>query len=278
MDSLFEKFNRYAKTGTPAEKRLARYYLEHPEDVSFETAAAVADRLDLSPMTVGRFLRGAEIDTSLAPQARSLPLPPEPVAAIPGIGEPQREFGHMPDQAELIQQIGALCGRPAWRGMIEEMNRAEEVHIAAGGVSRPLAALFAWRLSEVRSGIRLLEGTDGIFMELLGSNRNSSLLILLDDRTAQPRFDRLCRAARKAGHRVLYLTYAERTDLSALADLIIQLPAAQRGTGLDPLATTALIELAVHAIAGARGAEASERAHRMAELRNYFSRPEDGHA
>lgn len=57
MEDFVQKLRQYAKTGTPAERRIAKYFTEHLNDLPFETAASVADRLDLSPMTVGRFLR-----------------------------------------------------------------------------------------------------------------------------------------------------------------------------------------------------------------------------
>lgn len=278
MDSLFEKFNRYMKSGTPAEKRLARYYLEHPEDISFETAAAVADRLDLSPMTVGRFLRGAGIDAHAPAPPRLVPPTVETPTSIPGVGEPQRSFSHGPDQADVVQQVGALCQLPAWRAMVEEMARAQEVHIVAACASRPLAALFAWRLSEIRAGVHHLDGSDGIYMELLGNARHGGLLVTLDGPSDVSGLDRLRAVARKAGHRLLSLTYTERKDLAGLGDIVVRLPAAHRGTGLDPLATTALIELVVQAVADLRGAEAQERARRMIELRSYFARTEDGAA
>lgn len=264
------------KTGTPAEKRLARYYKEHPEDISFETAASVADRLDLSPMTVGRFLRGTGIDAHALPPVRLPVTHPEASISLSGVGEPQRDFDHLRDQADLVRQVGSLRSQPAWQTLVDDLSRAADIHIVAGGASRPLAALFAWRLSEIRSGIHHLDGRDGVFMEILGSRRNDSLLVALDDRSGQPVLDRLCRAARKAGHRVVCLTYCDRPELSEMTDLVVQLPAAQRGTGMDPLGMAALVELVVNAVAAIRGAEASERAGRMAELQAYFALRDDG--
>lgn len=273
-----EKFNRYSKAGTPAEKRLARYYLEHPEDLSFETAATVADRLDLSPMTVGRFLRGTGIDSHAPPSRRGTALSAELGPSMTVAKEPARSFDHSPSQAELIQQVGALRHMPAWRHMVEEIIRADDIYLTAGRASCPLAALFAWRLAELRPGIRHVDGSDGVYLDVLAGNRGQGLVIALDGSTVQPGLDRLCRAARRAGHRVLAITYAERTDLAGVADLVLQLPAGQRGASLDPLAVTAMIELLATSVTAARTEETTARARQIAELQTYFTRAEDGAA
>lgn len=273
-----EKFNRYSKAGTPAEKRLARYYLEHPEDLSFETAATVADRLDLSPMTVGRFLRGTGIDSHAPPSRRGTALSAELGPSMTVAKEPARSFDHSPSQAELIQQVGALRHMPAWRHMVEEIIRADDIYLTAGRASCPLAALFAWRLAELRPGIRHVDGSDGVYLDVLAGNRSQGLVIALDSSTAQPGLDRLCRAARRAGHRVLAITYAERADLVGVADLVLQLPAGQRGASLDPLAVTAMIELLATSVTAARTEETTARARQIAELQTYFTRAEDGAA
>lgn len=276
LDSLLEKFNRYTKTGTPAEKRLARYYLEHPEDLSFETAATVADRLDLSPMTVGRFLRGTGIDSHALPSRRSRSMTLDMAPAVTVVKEPVRSFDHSPSQTDVIQQVGAIRHMPAWRHMVEDISRTEDIYITAGGVGCPLAALFAWRLSEIRAGIRHVDGSDGVYLDILAGNRGNALVIALDSRAAHATLERLCSAARRAGHRVLCITAFERSDLGGMADLVVQLPASQRGDRLDPLAMTAMIELLANAVTAIRMDETSARARRIAELHAYFMRVEDG--
>jgi len=57
LEDLSQKLRQYIKIGTPAERRIAKYFSEHLNELPFETASSVADRLELSPMTVGRFLR-----------------------------------------------------------------------------------------------------------------------------------------------------------------------------------------------------------------------------
>ena len=57
MEKLLIDLSRLMKSGTPAERRIAKYLMEHMNELPFETAATLAEKLGLSPMTVGRFLR-----------------------------------------------------------------------------------------------------------------------------------------------------------------------------------------------------------------------------
>jgi len=45
------------KNYTSSEQKLATFFLNHLSDVPFETAASIAKRIDVSPMTVGRFIK-----------------------------------------------------------------------------------------------------------------------------------------------------------------------------------------------------------------------------
>ena len=45
------------KQYTASEQKLATFFLQHLQDLPFETAASIAKRLSMSPMTVGRFIK-----------------------------------------------------------------------------------------------------------------------------------------------------------------------------------------------------------------------------
>ena len=57
-DKTQKEILRIARSGSPSEKRIAKYLSLNASELTGETAATLAERLKLSPMTVGRFLRG----------------------------------------------------------------------------------------------------------------------------------------------------------------------------------------------------------------------------
>lgn len=265
------------KTGTPAEKRLARYFLEHPSDISFETAASVADRLDLSPMTVGRFLRSMQIET-VAVQGiqRSLGVTnAEPILpqrhANSGLAEQGAEFHHLRDHLESLQHVQSLVSQPIWRNVVELLSRPAEVFFTSHGTMQPIAAYFSLRLAEIRAGVRHLSGGDGTYLDLLGTRRDDCLLVVLDDPLSSQRLKRLCRTARDEGHQVMLFSAAQAPDFESIVDLAVPGPKIKRSGGMDAVALTALIELAVSAVSAAKGPFATERSGRAQELHRLFS-------
>jgi DNA-binding MurR/RpiR family transcriptional regulator len=275
LNTLFEKFNNSLKTGTPAEKRLARYYLEHPGDISYETAASVADKLDLSPMTVGRFLRAMEIDPfAPSPGLRNGTMVRAMERPLSGPGfsdQPQREMAPARDHLDALRQVQNFAVEPHWRTAVDQLARASEVYITSLGQMLPMAVYFASRLSVSRDGVRHMSGGDGPYLELLANRRPNCLLVIVDDRQSSGRLQRLAIAARQAGHRVLLITHSQVADMDRICDHLVRGPM-QAATGcLDPVALAAMIEVAVAGVSAAQGPFAAERAGRIAELQRYFS-------
>lgn len=277
MDTLFDKFNTSLKSGTPAEKRLARYYIEHPGDISYETAATVADKLDLSPMTVGRFLRSMNIDPYAQPQAVNhgdLLKTMNKQEQTPGFAENgQGDVAPPRDHMDALRQVQVLAAALPWRLAVDALTRASEVYVTSFGQMVPMAVYLASRLAVVRDGIRYMGGEDGTYLELLANRRPNCLLVIVDDRQATARLQRLAIAARNGGHRVLLLTHASPPEPELICDYLVQGPM-QAATGcLDPVALTAMIEFAVSAVSAAQGPFAAERAGRIAELQKFFNEP-----
>lgn len=269
VETLSDKFNQSLKSGTPAEKRLARYYLDHPGDISFEMAANVADRLDLSPMTVGRYLRALDIDSYRMPppvRPAGAMQPIESSLAIPGFSEPAREFHALREQMDALHQIQALAVEPVWQDALDAFSRQGELYCTSLGSMLPFSQWLAARLHEVREGVRHMSQQDGSCLDLLGSVRRDSLLVIIDEHPANSVLKRVARLAKANGCQIMAITHAPRDWNAEEADIVLPAPShAQRG-GLEPVGLMALIELAAKAVSGTRGPFAAERAARVAEL------------
>lgn len=278
MDTLTEKFNISLKSGTPAEKRLARYYMDHPGDISYETAASVADKLDLSPMTVGRFLRAMNIDPLAQPNVIRHPAmirSPELSEVVAGFAEPHERGPVIParDHMDALRQVQSTTSGTSWRLAAEALARASEVYVTSLGQMLPMAVYLASRLAVARDGVRYMGGEDGTYLELLGNRRPNCLLVVVDEHQSACRLRRLLLATRHAGHRVLLLTHSPAAELEHICDHVVVGPM-QAATGcLDPVALTAMIETAVASVSAAQGPFAAERAGRIAELQRFFSEP-----
>jgi DNA-binding MurR/RpiR family transcriptional regulator len=249
VEDFVHKLRQYAKSGTPAERRIAKYFTEHLNDLPFETAASVADRLDLSPMTVGRFLRalGYQGLDSVKFQIRE-------TSAVSAT-QMQASMNEL--------QTDAAEGKPLAVAMI---GSAREIFVATHAALSGFAAHFCQQLTQARDGVHALNGTGSRFAELFARlNGNEALVIIIDSR----RFGKarlLARTARRYGYKVILITAQSTNWMPDQANLMLPLPAPRAGDtdNLPPL--MALLDCLSTAAVAAAGEEASLRTRRMAEF------------
>ncbi len=274
MEDFVHKLRQYAKTGTPAERRIAKYFAEHLNDLPFETAASVADRLDLSPMTVGRFLRalGYQGLDSIKIEIRDTPAI-SPSEMQTSMSELQADVSSgkplallVSEQIRALHHIYHLTGQAQWAEAVSMISGAREVFIATHARLFGFAAHFAQRLTRARDGVRALDGTGSRFAELFARlNGNDAVLVVIDGR----RFGKarlLARTARRYGYRVILVTTQGSNWLPDQANVVLTLPHARNedDENLPPL--MALLDCLSAAVIDVAGEEAGARERRMAEF------------
>lgn len=278
LEDLTQKLREYIKVGTPAERRIAKYFSEHMNELPFETASSVADRLELSPMTVGRFLRSlgyhgldgikVHLKENVAPVTLQLPSVLEQLQKDAGESRPLA--AQIVEQVEMLQHIYNLAGQPQWRDAVANILSARNVYIAADPSLAALGRHFYERLTMARDHVLFLDGANGSYVELLGPGSEESLLVIIDS----PRFVAsrlLARSARRAGHKVLLATGQFTEWAHEFANITLSLPP-QRANGRDCLASMmSLLELIAMAVAQAAGETAENRMRRIEELQATFA-------
>ncbi|MDQ0558994.1 DNA-binding MurR/RpiR family transcriptional regulator [Rhizobium mesoamericanum] len=274
MEDFVQKLRQYAKSGTPAERRIAKYFSEHLNDLPFETAASVADRLDLSPMTVGRFLRSlgyqgldsvkVHIRETTAISPTQLQASLTELQTDASAGKPLAVL--VSEQIQALHHIYHLTGQPQWNEAVSMISAAREVFVATHARLFGFAAHFAQRLTHARDGVHPIDGTASRFAELFARlDGNGALLIVIDS----PRFSKarlLARTARRYGYKVILITSQDANWIPEQANLALALPPV-RSDGDDNLPPLmAMLDCLSEAVITAAGDEASARARRMAEF------------
>ncbi len=274
MEDFVHKLRHYAKSGTPAERRIAKYFTEHLNDLPFETAASVADRLDLSPMTVGRFLRAlgyqgldsvkVQIRETSSISATQLQASMTELQTDASDGKTLAML--VSEQIQALHHIYHLTGQPQWNDAIAAINVAREVFVASHAGLSGFAAHFCQRLTQARDGVCALDGTGSRFAELFARlNGNDALLVVIDSqRFGKARL--LARTARRYGYKVLVITAQSTNWMPDQTNLILPLPPCRPDEGdcLPPL--MALLDCLSEAVVAAAGQEATARKRRMAEF------------
>jgi DNA-binding MurR/RpiR family transcriptional regulator len=169
---------------TTSERKIANYLLHNIRDLPFETAASLSKRVNVSPMTVGRFLR---------------------TLGYEGLGELKEEFRgdgtwqHFykpPDQAtdgetiatHLLAETRALAGvheivrTKEWKSVIRQLVAADRVSVASFQHSSFLGLGLANLLQQVRPRVAFHDGADSACVDMLLDSTKKSCVVLVDQR------------------------------------------------------------------------------------------------
>ncbi|SEK67695.1 transcriptional regulator, RpiR family [Roseovarius nanhaiticus] len=186
--SLQERLREMYPTLTRAEKSVANYMLTYFDRLGFETAASIAENVGVSQMTVGRFLRTIgynglpELKSDLLSQMEAPPLMvSDRLNRIRAEGTDDIWHNFDKDVAAL-QSAYSLRGTPAWKSAIRAISTAQKLHVAGFQTIAGIASGFATRLSYLRADVRIEDGRDGIFGDILGDQASTHCVVLFEMR------------------------------------------------------------------------------------------------
>lgn len=272
MEDIREKLARFAKSGTPAERRIARYFYEHLQDLNRETAASIADQLALSPMTVGRFLRalGFERPEAVRESARELPA----VANAVSISEKLPNGGPMAEllaiHVDALRTIHDMTSEYRWGEAVGMLCEADVVFVASFHDSSGVARHFSDQLSTAREQVHYLDGQDGTYQQLLTRDADNFMVVIIDCHRLATKSRTLARAARTIGHRVLFISDQDCNWAQENSDVSLLLPQEQQSALHSAVALAALLDFLMVSVMEAGGEKAKARAQQIIELQDLF--------
>ncbi|MDK4722695.1 MULTISPECIES: MurR/RpiR family transcriptional regulator [unclassified Rhizobium] len=278
MEDLSQKLRQYIKIGTPAERRIAKYFSEHLNELPFETASSVADRLELSPMTVGRFLRSLGYHGLDGIKVHLKENAPTLTSQLPNILEQlQRDASEgrplaaqIAEQVEMLQHIYNLAGQPQWQEATTTILSSDNVFVAAHPSLAGIGRHFSDRLAFARDQVLFLDGANGSYIELFGERSKDGLLVIIDS----PRFVSsrlLARSARRSGCKVLLVTGQFTEWAHEFANVTLSLPPQRANSRENLTAMMSLLEYLAVAVIQAAGETAETRTRRIEELQGMFA-------
>lgn len=173
-----------------SEQSVATHLAAHPEQLPFETAATLAQRLGVSAMTVGRTLKAlgyrglgqlrAEMRFEV-PDASAPWLRRGTSRAQPTLKDGDRTRA-LRAELEAVEAVHALSEKPAWREAVAAIAKARQVFVAGFQSERGLALSFADQLAYVRPGVRYLSVENRGFADLRTEADERSCIVLVDAR------------------------------------------------------------------------------------------------
>ncbi|QEN90724.1 MurR/RpiR family transcriptional regulator [Labrys sp. KNU-23] len=261
-----------------SDKLIANYLERNIADLPFETAKSIAERLELSPMTVGRFLRRMGFD-GLDQLKRELRRgSSNPAWQVKGPVDRLREdisggkllAGLIQQQIDNLGQIYGLTTSAEWQQTIEALVGASEVYVAAYQNVRGIAQYFASQLSYTRPRVQFVDGLNGTYAELLDGSVSGRLLFLHDVRRFASKARPLAIEARRAGVKVVLITDEFCPWGAEVSDICLVVPGSH-GPLWDGAATiTAVLDLMLSNVIVVLGDEVSERVEQLTRLQDIF--------
>ncbi len=264
MAGIEEVIRRDLKTCTPAEQKLANFFLNHLRELPFETAASIGRRLEVSPMTVGRYIRKlgyARLD-DIKQELRAAGW-----RAAPATGE---TFASDPLKAKIksLTDVYQIPHSPEWPRIVARLAHASEVHVASFEVGRYIGLGFATFLQSLRPRVHFAETADGSFADILLDPAPGMCLVLIDARRYAKNFRLLAEEAAARGVRTIILTDVYCHWARAVTDDVLMIETEFGVRSLSMLQL--LMELLLSAVAAElKGAEG--RIEAVLELRKKFT-------
>ncbi len=261
-----------------SDKLLAHYIERNIADLPFETARSIAQRLQLSPMTVGRYLRRMGFDglDELKNELRHGSANPawQVKGRFEGLEQDRKEgkllAGLIQQQIDNLTQIYAVVQSPEWQETIDALIGATEVYVAAYQNVRGVAQYFASQLSYTRPRVQFVDGLNGTYSELLDGSVEGRLLFLHDVRRFAAKARPLAQEARRAGVKVVLLTDEFCPWGPEVSDICLIVPGSH-GPLWDGAATmTAVMDLMLSNVIVVLGEEVNERVETLTRLQDIF--------
>ena len=261
-----------------SDKLLAHYIERNIAELPFETARSIAQRLQVSPMTVGRYLRRMGFDglDELKSELRRGSSNPawEVKGRVDSLEQDRQEgkllAGLIQQQIDNLGQIYAITTAPEWQATIDALISASEVYVAAYQNVRGIAQYFASQLSYTRPRVQFVDGLNGTYAELLDGSVEGRLLFLHDVRRFAAKARPLALEARRAGVKVVLLTDEFCPWGPEVSDICLIVPGSH-GPLWDGAATmTAVMDLMLSNIIVVKGDEVSERVDTLTRLQDVF--------
>ena len=265
MSNVEDTIKRDWKSFTPSEQKLGTFFLNHLSELPFETAASIGKRVNVSPMTVGRYIRklGYSDLRDIKDELRASPA-----------AWAERELSNAlfaPDSLKAkiaaLTEVYKLPQTPEWPRIVSLLATASTVHVASFQVGRFLGMGFATFLQNLRPRVFFSDGGDGSYADVLLDCEPDGCLVLFDARRYSRHFRLLAEEAAARGIRTVILTDVYCHWARAITDNVLTI---ETEIGVRSLSMAQLLmELLLAAVAAElEGADA--RREQMHELRRKF--------
>ena len=280
VGTVRERLQESLTQASKADKAIASYMLSQFASLPFETAASLADKVEVSEPTVGRFCRtiGYQSFKDLKDHIKQ-DIGDRPWLISDRLRDFQRRTQAGEDQLGkgLQLEIAALVAvyelarTPEWDRVVKRLARSSAVFATGFQTERGMAQIFVNQLQYLRDRVHLMDLAGGNFAELLASGPGEACLVIFEAR----RFSRmalvLAQEARRLGIPTTLITDAFCDWGREIVDEIFVVPTEFNLFWDSTAQMASLANLLVNGVFIELGPEVENRMNRVTGLYNRFT-------
>jgi DNA-binding MurR/RpiR family transcriptional regulator len=282
--SVRDRLSESLATASKADKAIASYMLAKLNSIPFETAASLAEKVDVSEPTVGRFCRALgylsfkdlkdhlKQDIGDRPWLISDRL--KDFQRRAQAGEDQLGNGLQLEIAALVA-VYELAQTPEWKRVVTRLAHAPAVFATGFQTERGMAQIFVNQLQYLRDRVQLIDLAGGNFVELLLSDHTAvaspPTLVIFEARRYSRMAKVLAQEARKAGIPTTLITDAFCDWGRDLVDEMFVVPTEFNLFWDSTAQMASLANLLVNSVFVELGPKVEQRMDAIASLYNRFT-------
>ena len=275
LDRLEVEMERY----TAAERRIANFILTNRALIAFETAASVAEKLDVSAVTVGRFSRrlGYRHFKELKAELKV------DIAGVPWlIGDQLDSFVAAGPDAERLKsdlalnvaglvEVYSLAQTPEWDAVATLLAHAGVIYVAGFQTERGVARHFCNLLHYVRPNVHEVDLAAGNYADVLADDTPGCCLVMIETRRYSKQAHLLAERARARGIELIIVTDKYCDWSRRFTPHVLTLATESKLFWNSMVPMMAALLLLANAVVGKLGARVEARLERFSSLYQDFT-------
>lgn len=259
---------------TLKEKRIAAYLQARPDAVLIQSNTEIARTLNISPMTLTRFYRKLGFENSADIRHQAMQSSFGPVSHRIDQRFETLNRGRDAEDMELcnaaIRSVFDLRATPLWEEVVQLFTQSDAISVTGFQTMHFLADGFYRRLSYMRNRVRMIDGIDGVYADLLPAENENVTLIIIDTFRYGAHGPLLTSLARERGINVVVIADEFCDWATGLTPHTLRFPA-ETGFVLGmPIAITTALTLLLQDVGAELGESAARRMKELSKAQEHF--------
>jgi len=217
-------------------QRIARFALDHPQDVALDTVAAAAAKVDVQPSAMVRFAQALGYsgysDMQRIFRERLLERSSSYRERIEGLRRDKGRAGEHPaavlrefvaDSVANLAHLGDHVEPALLQHAVELLAKAERIHVLAQRRAFPVACYLSYALSQLELPVTLMDGVGGMPQEQARGIGPKDALIAVSFRNYSPEVIELAAGCHRRHVPVVVITDSPMSPLNGAASIAFDL-------------------------------------------------------